>query len=146
MENTKDVTRYNFCLLQQKYTGRKSKKTRLLKTYLIGAKFSVTAIDGILLENDKLPDEKRVTGKYFIVFDYENSGNLKEMLMKLGEMYGQDCITYSNASSGEYFVIGTSKRINNALRYEEEKKLDKPMLGKMVNCIQSLKADHLRLV
>lgn len=56
-----------------------------LKVILIGAKFSVTAVNGVFMKNYHSSAAKEVKAKFFIVFDYKNQDNLKEVLVKLGE-------------------------------------------------------------
>jgi hypothetical protein len=97
-----------------------------LSKILVGLGYSVTAIDGVFIENYGTPDAKEHS---FIVFDYQHKGTLKNDLMKLGEKYGQDSITFST-KDGEYYLIGTTKdRPDVTPSYHQEFKLGKPMFG-----------------
>lgn len=106
-----------------------AKRTAQLKTFLVAKGFSVTAIDGVFIENMGTPKEKKVKEKSFIVFDRNDTGKLKETLLKLGEKFDQDSITFSDVSEGNYYLIGTTKREGVSPKYHEEFKLGKPMFG-----------------
>lgn len=106
-----------------------AKRTAQLKTFLVAKGFSVTAIDGVFIENMGTPKEKKVKEKSFIVFDRNDTGKLKETLLKLGEKFDQDSITFSDVSEGNYYLIGTTKREGVSPKYHEEVKLGKPMFG-----------------
>ena len=111
-------------------TTQKNKENNAkLKAALVGGGFSVTAINGYTTENYGSADEKRVAEKSFIVFDRNNTGNLKQTLIKLGRYFDQDSITFSDAQTGQYYLIGTSKRENSYPGYNVEKLLGKPMFG-----------------
>lgn len=117
------------------FRGERSKKENMemskkLSAALIGAGYSVTSVDGVYIENYNTPDAKKVKEKSFIVFDYKKSGNLKKDLMKLGEKFDQDSITFNSVEDGVYSLIGTSKRDNSYPGYKKEVKLGKPMFGK----------------
>lgn len=114
-------------------------RSKKLQSILIGAGFSVTSVDGVYIENMGTPEEKRVKEKSFIVFDYQNKGNLKEMLKALGEKFDQDAVTYSDASTGKYILIGTTKRDNSGVGYHQEVTLGKPMFGKDGEMYSSVK-------
>lgn len=53
------------------------KRNSELKAALLGAGYSVTAIDGVYIEQYGTPNAKRVKEASFIVFDYKNTGKLK---------------------------------------------------------------------
>lgn len=73
---------------------------------LLGCGFSVTKIQGSFKENYKTKYEKEVNELSLIVFDHKKKGNLKKILLKLGAEYEQDSITYCDATSGNYYLIG----------------------------------------
>lgn len=106
-----------------------AKRTAQLKTFLVAKGFSVTAIDGVFIENMGTDKEKKVKEKSFIVFDRNNTGKLKETLLKLGEKFDQDSITFNSVKEGAYYLIGTTKREGVEPRYHQEMKLGKPMFG-----------------
>ena len=117
------------------FRGERSKRENMannakLQAALVGAGYSVTAVDGVYIENYGTPDARRVKEKSFIVFDYKNKGTLKKDLMKLGELYDQDSITYNDVEEGVYYLIGTSRRENAYPGYHKVIKLGKPMFGK----------------
>ena len=105
------------------------KRNAKLKSILLGAGFSVTSIKGYFTENYGTPEARDVKEESFFVVDYNDKGNLKNTLIKLGELFGQDSITYSNKHS-DYFLIGTSKKENAYPPYHTEMKLGRPMFGK----------------
>lgn len=105
-------------------------RSRKLSTTLVGAGYSVTSVDGTYIENYGSDHERKVKEKSFIVFDRNNTGKLKKDLMKLGEIYDQDSITFNSVADGNYYLIGTSKRSDAYPKYHTEVKLGKPMFGK----------------
>lgn len=106
------------------------KRNAELKAALLGAGYSVTAVDGVYIENYGSKNEKRVKEKSFIVFDYNHTGKLKADLKKFGQKYDQDSITFNSVSEGKYYLIGTSKREDSYPGFGKEIKLGKPMFGK----------------
>lgn len=107
---------------------KNNKRTLELKTTLIKLGYSVTTVNGTYTENYGTPNAVSVKEKSFIVFDKNNSGNLKNDLIKLGEKYNQDSITYSSVKDGVYYLIGTNH--SDSPGYHVEIKLGKPMFGK----------------
>lgn len=105
-------------------------RSRKLSSALIGAGYSVTSVNGAYIENYGSDHERKVKEKSFIVFDRNKTGKLKKDLMKLGELYDQDSITFSSVEDGNYYLIGTSKRSDAFPKYHVEMKLGKPMFGK----------------
>lgn len=106
-----------------------NRRTARLKSILLAKGFSVTAIDGVFIENMGTPNEKKVKEKSFIVFDRNNTGKLKEILVKLGEKFDQDSVTFNDVSEGNYYLIGTTKRDGTSPKYHESVRLGKPMFG-----------------
>lgn len=104
-------------------------RTAQLKSILVAKGFSVTAIDGVFIENMGTAMEKKVKEKSFIVFDRNNTGKLRDFLVKLGEKFDQDSVTFSDVSEGGYYLIGTTKREGVSPKYRESVKLGKPMFG-----------------
>ena len=117
------------------FRGERTRKENMensgkLSAALVGAGYSVTSVDGVYIENYGTSDAKKVKEKSFIVFDYKKKGTLKKDLMKLGEKFDQDSITFNSVEDGVYALIGTSKRDNSYPGYHKEVKLGKPMFGK----------------
>lgn len=81
-------------------------KHRELVGKLVGAGMSVTKIQGTYIENYKTPHAKEVHELSLIVFDHKKTGKLKEILLKLGKEFEQDSITFCDASTGDYYLIG----------------------------------------
>ena len=104
-------------------------RSRKLSAILLGLGYSVTSIDGVYIENYGTDREIPVNEKSFIVFDIKQNGELKRDLIKLGEMFDQDSITFNNAQHGTYVLIGTSKRANYYPGYKNEVVLGKPLFG-----------------
>lgn len=78
-----------------------------LKAQLLTLGYGVTAIDGVYVENYGSDNEIEVKEDSFIVIDLKDKGTLKKDLMKLGQQYEQDSITFSKPS-GEYYLISTN--------------------------------------
>jgi hypothetical protein len=117
------------CGTGQVYTRKENEdRNAKLKAQLLSLGYGVTAIDGVYIENYKSSEAREVKEDSFIVIDLKNKGNLKKDLMKLGEQYEQDSITYSKAS-GEYYLIGTNKCPNGYPGYKKENKLGKSFFG-----------------
>ena len=119
-------------------TNEENKQLTLqLKTDLIKLGYSVTAINGVYIENYGKPNAVEVKEKSFIVFDQYNEGKLKDDLIKLGKKYEQDSITYSSVKDGEYYLIGTNSTGYPGLG--KEVKLGKSMFGKSGEFFSSIK-------
>ena len=103
-------------------------RTMQLKTDLIKLDYSVTAVNGVYIENYGKDDAREVHEKSFIVFDHKNKGTLKDDLIKLGKKYDQDSITFNSVKDGNYYLIGTNR--TGYPGYEKQIKLGKPMFGK----------------
>lgn len=112
-------------------------RTLQLKTDLIKLGYSVTAVNGVYIENYNTPDAVEVHEKSFIVFDQYNEGHLKEDLERLGKKYEQDSVTYCDVKNSEYILIGTNKTGYPGLGVEL--KLGKSMFGKDGSAFSSIK-------
>ena len=111
-----------------KTADENKQNTAKLKTELIRRGYSVTAINGVYIENYGKPNAKEVHEKSFIVFDQSGSGDLKKDLIDLGKQYEQDSITFNSVSDGKYYLIGTNDTGYPGLG--KEIVLGKPMFGK----------------
>ena len=108
----------------------------ILKSKLITKKYSITAIDGTFIENYKSDSETKKKEVSFIVVDINDTGNLKEDLIKYGTIFEQDSITFS-LPNGEYYLISTNtcpKPFPGFGKIGVEFKLGKPMFGKDGEC------------
>lgn len=99
-----------------------------LKTELIRKGYSVTAINGKYIENYGKPNAVEVNERSYMVFDRKKEGNLRKDLFELGEKYNQDAITYCDAKTGNYVLIGTNK--TGFPGYGKELFLGKPHFGR----------------
>lgn len=94
--------------------------------------YSVTAIKGNYIENYKSKDpknpEREVGENSFIVIDVQDKGNLKKVMMKVGEEFDQDTILFGKAGK-DAFMIGTNKCVGNDFKYHTETKLGKGLFG-----------------
>lgn len=115
-------------------------KFRELAAVLIGSRYSVTEIMGTRIDNYE--EQQETNKKYLIVFDYRNQKTLKQNLIRLGEIYEQDFITFNSVNENTYCIIGTSKKISaNYPEYRKEKKLNKLMFsntGEFYSSIENL--------
>lgn len=80
-------------------------KSLLAKLKLAG--FSVTSIKGSYIENYGTPDAREVGENSFLVVDIQDKGNLKSVLLALGEEFEQDSIIFGTAG-GTGVLIGTN--------------------------------------
>ena len=100
-----------------------------LHAALIGARYSVTDIDGYNIENYGTSKKIKLK-KCLIVFDYKSINKLKEHLITLGEIYDQDFVTFNSAKEYKYYIIGTSKnRPESYPGYRNKKILSEPMFS-----------------
>lgn len=107
-------------------------RTNTLKAKLLKLGYGVTAIDGTYIENFGQDNAKDVKEKSFLVVDLKDTGKLKEDLIKLGQEFDQDSITFSKPS-GEYYLISTNRCPSGYPgngKVGVEIKLGKPIFGK----------------
>jgi hypothetical protein len=107
------------------------KNSQTLKQKLLALGYGVTLIKGTYIENYKTSDEKEVQEDSYLVVDLKDSGNLKRDLIKLGQFYEQDSITYSQPN-GEYYLISSNKcpgGYPGKGKVGVEVKLGKPLFG-----------------
>jgi hypothetical protein len=91
------------------YTRNENKqRNAILKAKLLRMGYAVTPVDGIYVENYGSTHQRDVSEESFLVVDMKDTDRLRRDLIKLGEAFEQDSITYSNAN-GEYYLIGTNK-------------------------------------
>ena len=103
-------------------------RTHKLKTDLIKLGYSVTAIKGVYKENYGKENERKVHEDSFIVFDHNNTGDLRDNLLKLGAKYDQESVTHANVTMGKYYLIGTNETGYPGKNVEVV--LGSPMFGK----------------
>ena len=105
-------------------------RNKELKGYLLSKGYGVTSIKGTYIENYGKEDAIEVDEESFFVVDLEDSGNLKQDLIKMGKKYDQDSITFSKSGSegGAYYLIGTNEDGYPGLG--KEVKLGKPLMSK----------------
>lgn len=116
-----------------KYTNtEKNQRNTILASKLKAMGYGITKVKGTYIENYGSDNEIPVKEESFLVVDLKDGGTLKQDLMKLGEMFEQDSITYSKAS-GEYYLISTNRCPNGYPGFGKigvEVKLGKSMFGK----------------
>lgn len=105
-----------------------------LKALLLGAGFSVSTIESRYFEFvpcepmgkepcfiDPPPLKKEcIIGCSFLVFDYRNSGRLRELLVRLGKFYEQEHITYHHAAGNQFYMIRTRPHARNCMRQRKK--------------------------
>jgi len=109
------------------------KNSSILKAKLLKAGFGVTKIDGAYIENYNTTNAKTVKEDSYLVLDIKNSGKLKETLIKLGEEFEQDSITFQDHNTGNYYLISSNKCPNGypgSGKIGVQIKLGKPLFGK----------------
>lgn len=104
-------------------------RNALLKAKLLKLGYGVVPIKGVYIENYNSDNAKEVAEESFLVVDIQDKGDLERSLKRLGSEFEQDSVTFSK-SSGEYFIIGTSKTCPNAYpSYGERIVLGSPLFG-----------------
>ncbi len=83
-------------------------RNRGIRGELISKGYGVTSIKGVFIENYGSNKAISVYEESYFVVDLRDNGSLKKDLIKLGQLYEQDCITYAKAR-GEYCLISTNK-------------------------------------
>lgn len=100
--------------------------TLALKTELIKLGYSVTKVKGKFIETYKTDHEVVVKEDSFVVSDQYDRKNLRKDLIKLGQKYKQESITFCDVNTGDYFLIGTNSGYPGKGKIV---KLGKPMFG-----------------
>lgn len=112
------------------YTKTENKdRNAILKAKLLRMGYAVTHIKGVYTENYGSDSEIDVNEESFLVIDLRDRGHLREDLIKLGSLFEQDSVTYSNAS-GEYYLIGTNRCPNSYPGYGIVSRLGSTIYGK----------------
>lgn len=88
-----------------KSTNRKN--NAILKRKLLSMGYGVTKIIGTYIENYDTPMAVKVKEESFIVVDLKDTGKLKDDLIKLGQEFDQDSITFSKPN-GDYYLISSN--------------------------------------
>jgi hypothetical protein len=90
------------------YTKQENKsRNAKLKAKLLSLGYGVTPINGVYIENYGTDKARPVREESFFVVDLKDSKNLKKDLIKLGQLYEQDSITWSEPS-GSYYLISSN--------------------------------------
>lgn len=108
------------------------KNNSKLKKKLLNMGYGVTKVAGTYIENYDTPNAQPVKEDSFIVVDLQDKGKLKEDLIKLGQYFDQDSITYSKPS-GDYYLISTNtcpEGYPGSGKVGVSIKLGKPFFGK----------------
>ena len=103
-------------------------RNSILLSKLLKRGYGVTKIKGSWLESGSI----EVGEMSWFVVDLKDKGILKKDLIKLGEQFEQDAITFSK-KNGEYYAISSNtceKGWPGAGKIGVEKKLGKPVFGK----------------
>lgn len=102
-----------------------------LKSKLLALGYGVTAIDGVYIENYGSDNQIEVKEYSFIVVDLKDKGTLKNDLVKLGNEFDQDSITYSEKGENYYLISSNTcpKGYPGNGKIGVKVKLGKPMFG-----------------
>lgn len=87
--------------------GTDSQYNATLEYKLLSMYYGLINISGTYIKNYNTPQAHKVKERSFLVIDRYDKGNLKEDLIKLGQYFDQENITYGQPS-GAYYLIGTS--------------------------------------
>jgi len=116
------------------YTKAQNKSRNVvLSAKLLKLGYSITRVKGTYIENFGSSNEKPVSEESFLVVDVKDKGTLMRDLIKLGEQFEQDSITFSEKGDGNYFLISTNRCEDAYPGFGEvgkKKKLGKSMFGK----------------
>jgi len=104
------------------------KRNKSLLSKLKAKKYSITSIKGSYIENYGSNNEKEVSENSFIVVDQNDSGDLRKVLLQLGEEFEQDSIIWGNAG-GAGILIGTNKCPDGYPGYHKEAKQGGALFG-----------------
>lgn len=88
--------------------AQNQQRNKSLLAKLKAAGFGVTSIKGSYIENYGSADAREVGENSFLVVDVQDKGNLKSVLLALGEEFEQDSIIYGDAGD-----VGTLIGTNN---------------------------------
>lgn len=109
------------------YTHKQNQqRNRSLRLLLTSKGYSIISIRGKYFESNA--NEPKYEDSYFVI-DRKETGNLKEDLMTLGELFEQDSVLFIPKGEKPY-LIGTSKNVGeDALQYGEKLEFDKYKYG-----------------
>ena len=117
----------------EKYSLSDNKQnSKILKSKLLTLGYGVTKIDGTYIENFKTDNEIEVKEESYLVVDIKDSGNLKKDLIKLGQEFEQDSVTFQE-KDGDYYIISSNEcplGYPGEGKVGKEVKLGKPIFGK----------------
>ena len=124
---------------------RVQKRVNLLNSKLLSMKlrqagYGVIRIDGVYKEAGTNVEQKEQS---YFVFDYKHKGGLKEALLKFGNMFAQDSITYADAGA-DYNLYETtpfSREPNRPLK-QASGRVDMSFKGKSGSLRESLDEDQ----
>jgi len=119
----------------KKYTRKENNgRNSILSAKLLKLGYGITSIQGSYIENYGSDNQHEVYEQSFFVVDLKDKGNLKRDLVKLGEKFDQDSITFSRQGpDGDYFLISSNTCENGDPghgRIGVVKKLGKPVFSK----------------
>jgi len=117
------------------YTNSENyQRNRKLKAQLVSSDFIVISGKGKFIEKGKDGEDIPVWEDSFFIVDKNNTGELRNLIISLGEEWEQDSILYmpkgmmNNEVKAE--IIGTSKEENAEPKYKEVMYLDSSKFGK----------------
>lgn len=97
------------CGKGEPYTHNENRqRNRKLLAMLQYKRYGVTSVKGGYIENFKTPNAKQVAEHVFFVVDSKDTGELKQELMRLGELFDQDSIMFIPKGGDTSYLIGTN--------------------------------------
>jgi len=97
------------CNKGERFTTADNKKnSKILKAKLMKAGYGVTRVDGTYIENYGSDNAIEVKEESYLVVDLKDTMQLKQDLMKFGEIFEQDSITFQK-QTGNYYIISTNE-------------------------------------
>jgi hypothetical protein len=106
------------------------KRNKSMLAKLQAKRYGVTSVKGSYIENFGSSDEKEVGENVFFVVDTQDTGKLKEDLVKLGKEFEQDSILYIPKGGESSVLIGTNACPNGYPGLGKTVTNDKRVLGK----------------
>lgn len=119
----------------EKSYAENTKNNKKILAYLQSKGYSVTGIQGTYIENFQSEGERHVNEQSFFVCNHnvngDDNGELKNDLIKLGELFDQDSILIIPVGGSGAYLYGTSRRDDAYPSYGESEVVGKGRFGKV---------------
>lgn len=115
----------------ESYTYRENmQRSKSLSAKLQYKGFGITKVSGVFVENYNTEEANPVKELSYFVVDYKNKGNLRSVLISLGEEFSQDSVLFIPVGGDSAELVGTQKIAPDTFPgYGSVFKFDKRELG-----------------